>query len=129
MNQICLVGRLTGDPSSKQFGERVVAEFSIAVNRNKKDETDFFNVKVWGKSAEFVLNYLRKGRLVSVSGRMESRKYEKDGRNTTFWEVNADSVNGLDRGDSNPQPQTGSQWKQPAPPPPLPGEIEDPFAD
>lgn len=133
MNQICIVGRLTADPTEKNFGERTVAEFCVAVNRIKKDETDFFNVKAWGKTAEFCVKYLGKGRLVSVTGRMESRKFEKDGRNQTFWDIVADNVNGLDRGDG--EKQVGSKirdndpWIRAVPPPPLPGEIEDPFAD
>lgn len=130
MNQICLVGRLTADPTSKQFGERTVAEFCIAVNRIKKDEADFFNIKAWGKTAEFCMNYLGKGRLVSVSGRMESRKFEKDGRNVTFWDVVADSVNGLDKVESGSKIKDKDFWFGAAPPPPLPGEvIEDPFAE
>lgn len=134
MNRICIVGRLTDDPKSREVGNQQVAEFSVAVGRIKKDETDFFSVKVWGKQSDFVMNYLSKGRLVSVSGRMESRKFEKDGRTTTYWDIVADQVNGLDRKDDGEKQQAPSPYKrftkEPAPPPPLPGEmdLEDPFA-
>jgi len=133
MNRICVVGRLTDNPKSREVGTQLVAEFCVAVGRMKKEETDFFNVKIWGKQAEFVMNYLSKGRLVSVSGRMESRKHEKDGRTTTYWDIVADQVNGLDRKDDSEKAQTGTPYRQftktPAPPPPLPGEddLEDPF--
>ena len=136
MNRICIVGRLTDMPKSREVGTQLVAEFCVAVGRMKKEETDFFNVKIWGKQAEFVMNYLSKGRLVSVSGRMESRKHEKDGKTTTYWDVVADQVNGLDRkeeGAPKVAPDIYGSFtykKTPAPPPPLPGEtdLEDPFA-
>ena len=127
MNKICIVGRLTGDPKSNTVGSgSVVVDFSVAVDRQvKKDETDFFNVKAWGKTGEFCQNYLSKGRLVSVSGRMESRKHTtQDGKTTTYWDLVADQVNGLDK-----KPEGATRYGQPAPPPPLPGEdIDDPFA-
>jgi len=136
VNSICIVGRLTEDPQRKDINGKVVVEFSVAVNRFKKDEADFFRVKAWGQTAEFVSSYLSKGRLVSVHGRMESRKAERDGRSTTYWDLVADSVNGLDKkpdGDTmtaSPQRNRTRYSPEPAPPPPLPGEldIEDPFA-
>lgn len=136
MNCICIVGRLVADPVVRDVAGKQVAEFTVAVNKFKKDEADFFGVKAWGKTAEFCSNYLSKGRLVSVNGRMESRKFEKDGRTVTYWDIVADNVNGLDRARES---ESGSKIKDkdfyfgptPAPPPPLPGEedIEDPFAD
>lgn len=129
MNRICVVGRLTVGPKSTTTSSgSVVAEFGVAVDRPmKKDETDFFNVKAWGKTGEFCANYLGKGRLVSISGRMESRKYTgTDGKTTTYWDLVADQVNGLDR---KPEGEQVQKYGRPAPPPPLPGEdIEDPFA-
>lgn len=129
MNKICIVGRLTADPNVRQVGERNVAEFSVAVNRFKKDEADFFTVKAWGKTADFCANYLSKGRMVSVDGRMESRKYEKDGRMVTVWDIVADNVNGLDKpSEPGSKIRDNDPWIRAVPPPPLPGEIEDPFA-
>ncbi len=129
MNKICIVGRLTADPNVRQVGERNVAEFSVAVNRFKKDEADFFTVKAWGKTADFCANYLSKGRMVSVDGRMESRKYEKDGRMVTVWDIVADNVNGLDKpSETGSKIRDNDPWIRAVPPPPLPGEIEDPFA-
>jgi single-strand DNA-binding protein len=129
VNKICIVGRLTADPNVRQVGERNVAEFSVAVNRFKKDEADFFTVKAWGKTADFCANYLSKGRMVSVDGRMESRKYEKDGRMVTVWDIVADNVNGLDKpSEPGSKIRDNDPWIRAVPPPPLPGEIEDPFA-
>jgi single-strand DNA-binding protein len=135
MNRICIVGRLTADPSSKNFGTSTMAEFSVAVRKMRKEEADFFNVKSFGKTADFVLQYLSKGRMVAVSGRMESRKHtNQDGKTTTYWDLVADTVDGLDKAEG--ERQVGSKikdndpWIRSVPPPPLLGEeIEDPFAD
>lgn len=100
LNRIALIGRLGRDPELKVTPTgKSVAEFSIGVNRQfDKNATDWFRVKCWGKTAEFVGEYLTKGRLVVVDGRMESRKYtDKDGNNREVWEVTADNVSGLDK--------------------------------
>ncbi|RYG34781.1 single-stranded DNA-binding protein [bacterium] len=146
MNQIVIVGRLTRDPEARttQNG-KTFATFAVAVNKRIKPtnpderDADFFNVKVWNQTADYVTSYLGKGRLVSVSGRMESRKYvDKEGVNREIWEINADQVNGLDRpkddGDSAP---SGGNYDRPAARPAAPraataapAEDEyDPFAD
>lgn len=127
MNVICIVGRMTADPEIKNVGDREVAEFTVAVNKFKKDEADFFSVKAWGKQVEFIKSYLGKGRLVSVNGRMESRKYEKDGRKVTVWELSADNVTGLDKAQPGSKMGRPDPWFDAAPPPPLPEDIEDPF--
>jgi single-strand DNA-binding protein len=104
-NRIVLIGRLTRDPESKstQTG-KAYATFSIAVDKGRKPTdpneptADFFNVKVWGNTVEFVTTYLTKGRLVAVDGRIESRKYtDKDGVSREVWEVTADNVKSLER--------------------------------
>jgi len=81
-----------------------VVEFSIAVQKRIKPrdanepDADFFRVKAWNQTAEYVSNYLTKGRLVVVDGRMESRKFvDSAGANREVWEVVADNVSGLDR--------------------------------
>ena len=104
MNSITLVGRIGRDPELKTTSTgKAYAVFSVAVPKrikptNGDPDADFFNVKVWGKTADYVTGYLAKGSLVSVSGRMESRKYaDKEGNNREIWEVAADQVNGLDK--------------------------------
>jgi single-stranded DNA-binding protein len=81
-------------------------------------------VKAWGKQAEYAAKYLEKGQRVSISGRMESREYEKDGSKRVIWEIVADQIQGLDKpGDRNGEErparasQDPSKW----------GDIEDPF--
>jgi single-strand DNA-binding protein len=102
INRVVLVGRMVRDPEMRTTttGKNVV-EFSIAVDKKFKTQeqsADFFRVKAWGQAADYVNNYLTKGRLVAVDGRLDTRKYQdKDGNNREIIEVVADSVQGLDR--------------------------------
>ena len=103
VNSVVLIGRLTADPTVRttQTGKEV-ANFSIAVDRRFKGQdgvdTDFFSIVAWGASASFVSQYLGKGRLVAVEGRLQSRKYTtQDGSNREVVEVVAENVQGLDR--------------------------------
>lgn len=115
------MGRLTRDPELRttSTGKSVVS-FSIAVDSPFKDEqgekkTSFFRVSAWGKTAEFVSNYLNKGRLVAVDGRLESRKYtDKDGNNREVVEVVADNVQGLDRPKDDAGGQTAGAMRETA---------------
>lgn len=110
MNNINLVGRLGKDPEIRTTSTgKMFATFSIAVPKRIKPtdgspDADWFNVKVWGQTANYVQGYIVKGSLVSVSGRMESRKYEKDGQTREIWEVAADQVNGLNKQTDGGQP-------------------------
>jgi single-strand DNA-binding protein len=80
-----------------------VANFTLAVDRQRPNsqgerEADFIRIVVWGKQAETCSNYLGKGRLVAVDGRLQISKYQdKDGQNRTSAEVVAENVRFLDR--------------------------------
>ena len=78
MNSTNLVGRITRDPELRKIGTgKSVLNFSVAVNREfNKDQTDFIDCVAWEQTAEFIANYLTKGALVSVRGRIESGSYE-----------------------------------------------------
>lgn len=85
MNKVVLMGRLTKDPELRQTrGEdpKSVASFSIAVARRyKKDETDFFDCTAWGKTADMIEKYWRKGMKALVAGRIQTDSYEnKEGK-------------------------------------------------
>lgn len=105
LNHITLIGRLTKDPESKYTPNGIaVATFRIAVDRFTKNsetgekETDFFNVVTWRRTAEFVTQYITKGRLVAVEGRMQMRSWTgQDGQRQTIYEVSAENVHTLDR--------------------------------
>lgn len=107
LNRVILIGRLTRDPELKYIPSGTpVATFTLAVNRpftNKmgEREADFVPIVVWRKQAENCANYLSKGSLVAVDGRLQVRSYEQDGQRRYVTEVVAEDVRFLDgRGDS-----------------------------
>ena len=109
MNKVILIGRLTKDLEIKYVGEgTAVANFTLAVDRPFKNqqgerETDFIPIVVWRKQAENCANYISKGSLVALEGRMEVRSYEKDGQRRWVTEVVADNVRFLDKRESHGQ--------------------------
>ena len=103
INRVVLVGRLTKDPEYRTTPSGVsVATFTLAVNRTFTNaqgerEADFINVVVFRRQAENVNNYLFKGSLAGVDGRIQSRSYEnQEGRRIFVTEVVADSVQFLE---------------------------------
>jgi single-strand DNA-binding protein len=132
LNRITLVGRLTRDPELRTTSTgKDVVEFSIAVNKRIKPQdgadADFFRVKAWGQTAKYVADYIGRGRLVAVDGRLESRKYtDKDGNNREIVEIVADNVNALDRPREDAEPRQESRGKaKPVPDAYNPFEDED----
>lgn len=104
MNRIFLVGRLTRDPELRYVPSgQPVANFTLAVDRSFKNsqgerETDFIDIVAWRKSAELATQYLSKGRLVAVEGRLQIRSYEaQDGTKRKVAEVVTDRIQFLDR--------------------------------
>ena len=101
INRVTLVGRLTKDPNFTE-NQVAVANFTVAVNRtfknkNGEQEADFINVVTFRKQAENVNNYLSKGSLVGIDGRIQTRNYEnKEGQRIFVTEVVADSVQFLE---------------------------------
>ncbi|UOF91736.1 single-stranded DNA-binding protein [Fodinisporobacter ferrooxydans] len=109
LNRIILIGRLTADPELRYTPNGVaVASFTLAVDRPRANqmgerEADFINIIVWQKLGELCAQYLRKGRLAAVDGRLQIRSYEnKEGQRVRIAEVVAENVRFLDRGDQNP---------------------------
>ncbi|MCX7696018.1 MAG: single-stranded DNA-binding protein [Caloramator sp.] len=104
MNKVILIGRLTKDPELRfTAGSGIaVATFTVAVDRNYvsqsgQKEADFIPVICWRKLAENVANNLGKGRLVAVSGSIQTRKYQaQDGSTRYVTEVVAEEVKFLD---------------------------------
>lgn len=94
LNKIIIMGRMTRDPELRNTANgKPVANFTLAVDRDhNREETDFIDVVAWNGTAEFVSKYFNKGQMTVVSGRLQSRKYEKDGQNRTAYEVVAESV-------------------------------------
>lgn len=99
MNKVVLIGRLTKDPELKYTpgAGTAVVSVTVAVDRRfSKDgqkEADFIPVVIWGKSAESTAQYVSKGKLISISGRIQTRSYEaKDGGRRYITEVVAEEV-------------------------------------
>lgn len=90
MNKVILMGRLTKDPDMKGEGDKVVAKYTLAVDRrfSKDKETDFINIVAFGKSAEFAEKYFKKGTKVVVTGRIQTGSYtNKDGQKVYTTDV------------------------------------------
>jgi len=99
LNQVSLVGRITKDPELRKLQEgRVQTNFILAVNRNYKNqngeiEADFVFCTAWGRLADNVVKYCGKGSLIGVSGRLQSRSYQKeDGKRIYITEVIGEDV-------------------------------------
>lgn len=98
INNVTLVGRLTKDPDLKYTGNgTAVATFTLAVNRNFTNqsgerEADFINCVIWRKPAETLTNYAKKGVLIGVTGRIQTRSYDnQQGQKVYVTEVIADN--------------------------------------
>jgi single-strand DNA-binding protein len=101
-SKVILIGRLTKDPELRYTPKGTpVASFSLAINYRykqndeRKDETTFIDIVVFGKPAEFCGQYLNKGSAVIVDGRLQQRRWESDGQQKSKIEVVAQSVNFL----------------------------------
>ena len=107
MNSVILIGRLTRDPDVRYGGQSqsAVARFTLAVDRGGRDKNgedrgaDFISCVCFGKTAELVEKYIGKGRQICVQGRIQTGKYEKDGRTVYTTDVVADRVEFLGKGD------------------------------
>lgn len=117
MNTVIMIGRLTRDPELRYIAStgNAVTRFSIAVDRafatkDDKVTADFLNIVVWGKRAETCANYLAKGRMVAVRGRLQNNNYtDKDGVKRYSTEIIAEEVKFIDYGDKK---QQGNQDNQ-----------------
>src|SRR5512132_2749441 len=105
INRVTLVGRLTRDPELRHLPSgSPVLEFGLAVNGRQQDsggnwvdKPNFFDVKVYGNQAEFLSQYLQKGRRVGIDGRLDWRSWEaQDGTKRSRVDVVAQSVQFLD---------------------------------
>ena len=99
MNNVSLIGRLTKDVEERrtQSGTPVVS-FTLAVDRRKKEDgADFINCIAWDKAAETIAKYVHKGDLFGVTGYIQTRNYEKDGRMNYVTEVVTTSFQFLER--------------------------------
>lgn len=115
-NKIFLIGRVAVPPELRYTPSgAAVANFLLAVDRkfSKNDETDFIPIVAWRRLAEICNEYLNKGKLVSIEGRLQTRNYEtQDGQKRKAFEVVADEMQMLDRGPGGGQGGGGGGQQQ-----------------
>lgn len=98
INRVILVGRLTKDIDLSYTPQGIAkAQFTLAVNRpfanqSGEREADFIQIQAWRKQAENAANYLKKGSLVGIDGKIQTGSYERDGQRIYFTNVVADSI-------------------------------------
>lgn len=135
MNQTCLIGRLTKDIELKYTpANQAVAQFTLAVNRTFKNangerESDFINCVIWRKSAENFANFAKKGALIGITGRIQTRNYEnQQGQRVYITEVIAENFQMLEsRSQQQGHPQGNQQSKTQSSAPDF-GRDSDPFS-
>ena len=122
LNRVILIGRLSRDPDMRYLPNgTAVTSFTLAVDRpftnsSGEKEADFIPIVTWRQLAEVCANYLRKGSLCAVEGRIQVRHYDNnEGRRVYVTEVVADNVRFLERGE---QQNSGGK-----------GRADDPFGD
>lgn len=147
INRVFLMGRLASDPELRYTPSGLpVVNFRLAVNRLRPNqqtgerEADFFTIIAWQKTAEFVANYLSKGQLVVVDGRLQTRQWTtQEGQKRSVVEVVAFTVQGTGRpregtpaegtpARESPEAEEGPTGAPPGPVPEEPGAY-DPFAE
>lgn len=140
LNKVILIGRLANDPELKYTPSGVaLSSFRVAVNRpmgpnaQGEREADFIDVVAWRQNAEFAANYLGKGRLVAIEGRLQVRSWvQDDGQRRKWTEVVCDHLKSLERpreqsqgGGTEAPVAVGAGIEGPDPE----AEYNDPFAD
>lgn len=121
LNKVILIGRIGQDPKvSYTSSGQAVTNFSVATDEGYRDKntgqrverTEWHKIVAWRQAAEFVANYLGKGRLVMVEGKLQTRKWQdQNGQDRYSTEIVVDRVQGLDRAPEGQQPN-GAQPQQ-----------------
>lgn len=113
MNRVILVGRITKDPEMKMTQSNIaVVSFTLAVNRQFSDaqgekQADFIQCVVWRKQAENLARFVKKGALLGVEGRIQTRNYEAENGTRYVTEVVCDSIQFLESKNDTDQPTKG----------------------
>jgi single-strand DNA-binding protein len=132
-NRIILVGRLTRDPELRATPDGIsVVRFTLAVDRGmragEERQTDFFDIVAFRQLADNVANYVTKGRLVLVEGRLHTRRYtDREGNPRKAYEVVADNVRFLERPREG-EPEVGADMPAATATPPATHTVQRPVA-
>ncbi len=139
VNKVILVGHVGKDPEVRYFDSgNANAKFSLATsetykdkNGQKVDSTEWHNVVVWGKLAEIVEKYVRKGKLLYIEGRIKTRSYDQDNQKKYITEIVADQMTmlgGSGRGEGGNEYSQAPSMKM-AQTTPLPAATSEPTDD
>lgn len=136
INSVTLVGRIVNDPEMRyaQSGTQVT-KFRIGVKRTRRvqegqDDTDFINIVCFGKTAEFVAQYMDKGSLVGIEGRIQTRSWDDDQGKRTWWtEILANTVQALESRQDAERRRAASGSQPAQQPPPQPPQPQQPPED
>jgi single-strand DNA-binding protein len=140
LNRVLLIGNLTRDPEVRYTPKgTAVTDIGIAINRiysgddgEKKEETTFVDVTLWGRQAEVAQEYLKKGRQVFIEGRLQLDTWDdkQTGQKRSRLRVVAENMQMLgSRGDSEPGSTAPGTQRRTAPPPPQRQAPKDPDLD
>lgn len=116
MNKALLIGRATRDPEVKEVNGSMIASFGLATNKKyttkageKKEMVEFHNCTAWGKLADIIGKYVRKGHQLFVSGEIRTRSWEKDGQTHYSTEIRVEDMEMLTpKGSKGPKHPDGS---------------------
>ncbi len=117
VNSVVLVGRITKDPEIKYTNTGIpYVQFSVAVDRGVKDangerQADFISCVAWRQTADFMSKFIKKGHMISIQGRIQTRNYQQDNQTRYITEVLCESVSSLQPRDNN-QP-ANNNYQQP----------------
>lgn len=99
LNRVSLIGRITKDPELRQAGDRYCCNFTLAVGRrfakDGQQQADFIGCVVWGQTANFLSSYIKKGYLLAVEGRLQTRSYDGHTGKVYVTEVYCESIDNL----------------------------------
>lgn len=122
INRVVLVGRLTRDVEVRKTASGLsVATFTVACDRrmargqdgNNQQSADFISCVAWRQAADFLGSYARKGALVGVEGRIQTRNYDRDGQKVYVTEIVCDTVNLLESKSQSQSRAQNSSYQQP----------------
>lgn len=114
MNHITLIGRITKDIELKKSNSgKDYAKFTLAVTRPlNKNETDFINCVVFGKTAEVMNKYVSKGHRIGLTGRLQTNKYEHNGEKRISFDVMVDNIEFLENKNNSSNNDSGSTIRE-----------------
>lgn len=123
LNKVQLIGRLGKDPEVQKFeGDNMVVRFPLATNENYKDKmgnpvetTDWHNIVAWNKLGQIAENYIRKGSIIYLEGKIRNRSYDdKDGNKRYVTEIVADNIIMLDKKEEGADGIKSSSYQTPS---------------